>query len=64
MVAAGVLIRELKKIDDKEVLVGVQIEESKSLFALHNLSRSRASLVCAKTTANSIFMNSKMQVSA
>ncbi|CAD5220162.1 unnamed protein product [Bursaphelenchus okinawaensis] len=58
---ANTLIKELKKIDDKDVLVEVQIEESKGLYCLGNLSKSKTALVGAKTTANAMFMNNKMQ---
>ena len=55
------LIRELKKLDDKNQLVEVQLMESKAFFALSNYPRSRAALVSAKTTATSIYCPPTMQ---
>lgn len=37
--AAAELIKELKKVDDKDLLVEVQLEESKSFYYLGNLGR-------------------------
>jgi len=41
------LLKELKKIDDKNLLVEVLLLESKTYHALSNLSKSRASLTSA-----------------
>lgn len=58
---AADLIRELKKVDDKDVLVEVELEESKAYYNLANIGRARASLTGARTTANAIYVNPKMQ---
>jgi len=55
------LLKELKKIDDKNLLVEVLLLESKTYHALSNLSKSRASLTSAWTTANSIYCPPKLQ---
>lgn len=57
------LLKELKKLDDKNLLVEVLLLESKTYHALSNLSTSRASLTSARTTANSIYCPPKIQAS-
>jgi 26S proteasome regulatory subunit N6 len=55
------LIRELKKVDDKDLIVEVQLEESKSCYFLSSLAKARAALTSARTTANSMYVPPALQ---
>jgi len=55
------LYAELKKLDDKALLVEVQLTESKAYHSLGNLQNSRAALTSARTTANAIYCPPRVQ---
>lgn len=63
MQIAGPLQAELKKLEDRELLMEVSLEESRSAFALKNFAKAKTALVLAKTSANGAYVSTSMQVS-
>lgn len=55
------LNKELKKLDDKELLMEVQLFESRTYHALNNIPKAKAALTSARTTASGIYCPPKLQ---
>lgn len=55
------LLFEMKKLDDKNMLVEIQLVESQVYHALHNIPKSKASLTSVKTACTSIYIAPSLQ---
>jgi 26S proteasome regulatory subunit N6 len=59
--SASQLIKELKKINDNQTIVGVHLQQSKAFYGLSELDRARVAMSHARIAANYTNISTKLE---
>ncbi|CAJ0577202.1 unnamed protein product, partial [Mesorhabditis spiculigera] len=55
------LMREIRKVEDRELLIEIALEESRAAFALNNFSKAKTALATARTVSNGFYTSVALQ---
>lgn len=57
----SMLVKEMKKLDDKQLLVEVHLTQSRAFHLMSNIAKAKSALTAARTNANAIYISPETQ---